>query len=108
MTDAIQVMTTTSTKADATRLARTLVEERLAGCVQVAGPITSIYRWDGAIEEAEEWLCIAKSRADLFERLEQTLRAIHPYDVPEVLAMPVLAGSQGYLDWLAGELAPGE
>lgn len=104
MSSFIQVITTTASKAEAQTIARTVLEARLAGCVQIVGPITSAYWWEGQIEEAEEVLCIIKSRADLFERLEATIRAAHPYDVPEVLVVPVAAGSQGYLDWLNGEL----
>jgi periplasmic divalent cation tolerance protein len=104
MTDTIQVITTTDTKADAQAIARALVEKRLAGCVQIIGPITSTYRWQGEIETAEEWLCLIKSRQDLYEALEEAIREVHPYDVPEILAVPVVAGSKSYLDWLDGEL----
>ena len=104
MTKTIQVITTTATKTDAQKIARALLGARLAGCVQIIGPITSAYWWEGKIEEAEEYLCLIKSRADLFEQLEAAIRAAHPYDVPEVLAVPVVAGSRDYLDWLNGEL----
>jgi periplasmic divalent cation tolerance protein len=104
MTDAIQVITTTGTKADAGKIARALLEERLAACVQIVGPITSSYWWDGEIEQAEEWLCLIKSSADRFEQLEQAIRAVHPYDVPEILAVPVAAGNADYLAWLREEL----
>jgi periplasmic divalent cation tolerance protein len=104
MTDTIQVITTTETKADAQAIARTVVEKRLAGCVQIIGPITSTYRWQGEIETAEEWMCVIKSRRDLYKALEEAIREVHPYDVPEILAVPVVAGSKSYLDWLDGEL----
>ncbi len=100
----IQVITTTATREDATRIARALVEQQLAGCVQIVGPITSIYRWEGAIEEAEEFLLIVKTRQSLYTTIEATINALHPYDVPEVLAVPVAGGSQSYLDWLKNEL----
>jgi len=100
----IQVITTTETKADAQAIARALVEKRLAGCVQIIGPITSTYWWEGKIKTAEEWLCLIKSRRALYEALEETIREVHPYDVPEILAVPVVAGSKSYLDWLDGEL----
>jgi periplasmic divalent cation tolerance protein len=106
MTDTIQVITTTGTKADAGKIARALLEERLAACVQIVGPITSSFWWNGEIEEAEEWLCLIKSSAGMFERLKQAIRAVHPYDVPEILATPVAAGSADYLAWLRGELRP--
>jgi len=104
MTDYIQVVTTTERREDAERIARALVEARLAACVQVLGPITSTYHWKGAIETSREWQCVAKSRQDLYPRLEETIRAAHPYEVPEILAVPITAASQSYLDWLDAEL----
>ena len=106
MTGAIQVITTTGTKQDANKVARALIEARLAACVQVVGPVTSRYWWDDEIEEAEEWLCLIKTTASLFERLEEAIRAAHPYDVPEILATPVVAGSADYLAWLREEVHP--
>lgn len=105
MTDYIQVVTTTEREEHAAEIARVLVDQRLAACVQVAGPITSTYRWQGAIETSREWQCTAKSRRDLFERIDETVRRVHPYDVPEILAVPILAGSRAYLQWLDAELA---
>jgi periplasmic divalent cation tolerance protein len=107
MTKTIQVLTTTGTKSDAQTIARALVEKRLAGCVQVVGPITSTYWWQGEIETAEEWLCVVKSRADLYEELEAAVKEVHPYEVPEILAVPVVAGSRDYLEWLDSELGKG-
>ena len=104
MTDAVQVFTTTGKKDDAKRIADALVERRLAACVQVVGPVTSTYRWQGKIETAEEWLCIIKSTRDLYAELESAVRELHPYEVPEILAVPVVAGSPAYLDWLKAEL----
>ena len=104
MASYIQVLTTTETKADAQAIAHAVVEKRLAGCVQIIGPMTSTYWWQEEIETAEEWLCVIKSRKDLYEALEKAILEAHPYDVPEILATPVIAGSQGYLEWLDGEL----
>ena len=100
----IQVLTTAGTKEDALKIAQSVVEKRLAGCVQVIGPITSTYWWEGKIEMAGEWLCLIKSREDLYKELEKTIQQIHPYKVPEILAVPVVEGSQSYLEWLEGEL----
>lgn len=108
MSDPIQVFTTAGSREEADRIAQTLVEQRLAACVQVTGPITSTYRWQGAIETGQEWLCLAKSRADLFPRLEAAIRRVHSYQVPEILAVPVVAGSRDYLAWLDGELDQGK
>jgi len=104
MTTYIQTLTTTATKPAAQAIARAVVERRLAGCAQVVGPITSTYWWQGKVETAEEWLCVMKSRQDLYEQLEQAICEVHPYEVPEILAMPVVEGSRDYLDWLDGEL----
>jgi periplasmic divalent cation tolerance protein len=101
----IQVMTATDKREDAERIARSLVEARLAGCVQIVGPITSIYRWKGRIETAGEWLCLIKSREERYGAIEQAIRSLHPYVTPEIIAVPVAVGSRDYLDWLAGELA---
>lgn len=82
MTEYIQVVTTTETKADARTIANTVVEKRLAACAQIIGPITSTYWWQGKVEVSEEWLCVIKSRQDLYERLEEVIREVHPYEVP--------------------------
>ena len=81
-------------------LARHVVGERLAACVNIVEGITSIYRWEGAVEEAGEVLLIMKTTADRYEALESAIRSRHPYDVPEILAIPVAAGLDQYLSWL--------
>ena len=103
MTEYIQVLTTTQTRDDALAIARALVEERLAACVQIVGPITSIYRWQDKIDTAQEWQCRAKSRRELFDRIEKTIRRLHPYQVPEIIAAAIIAGSPDYLAWLDKE-----
>jgi periplasmic divalent cation tolerance protein len=104
LSDYIQIVTTTAGREEAQTIARALVEERLAGCVQVLGPITSTYRWKGAIETSEEWQLWIKSRSELFTQIEQTIRRLHSYEVPEIIAVPILAGSESYLAWLGSEL----
>lgn len=99
----IQVLTATESRADAERIGRTLVEDRLAGCVQIIGPITSIYRWQGRIETADEWLCLIKSRGELYGRIEERIRQLHPYETPEIVAFNMDAGSADYLSWLAAQ-----
>ncbi len=103
MAEYVEVVTTTQNRDDAMRIARTLVEARLAACVQIRGPIESTYHWKGAIETAEEWQCVAKSRADLFDQIDAAIRDVHPYEVAEILALPIAAGSRAYLDWIAQE-----
>jgi periplasmic divalent cation tolerance protein len=105
MIDALQIVTTTGTKADAEKIARGLVERRLAACVQVGGPITSCYRWEGKIEMGEEWLCTVKTRHDLYPQVEAAIKELHPYQTPEILATHVVEGSREYLEWLAAETA---
>jgi periplasmic divalent cation tolerance protein len=100
----IHVMTATDKKEDAERIARSLVEMRLAGCVQIVGPVMSIYRWKGRIETAGEWLCLIKSSKDLYGAIEEAIRSLHPYETPEIISLPITAGSRDYLDWLRCEL----
>jgi periplasmic divalent cation tolerance protein len=104
MTDKIVVLTTCGSEAEAERLARLLVEQRLAACVSVAPRLRSFYRWNSAVESAEEWLLLIKSARPLFERLCAALELAHSYEVPEVLALPVVDGSAGYLEWLQASL----
>jgi periplasmic divalent cation tolerance protein len=99
--DFVVVLVTTASAEEAARIARTLVEARLAGCANVVGPIRSIYRWQGAVEDGEEYLLVIKARAADVSALEAQVRALHGYSVPEVLALPVVAGSENYLRWLA-------
>ncbi len=98
------VTTTTARKDEAETLAGELVSRRLAACVQIVGPISSIFHWQGKVEHGEEWLCQIKTRRDKFIELEAVIRELHPYDVPEILATPVAATSESYSRWLREEL----
>ena len=100
----IQVIAVVGNKAEAEKILQIVVEKRLAGCAQIIGPITSIYWWKARIERTKEWLCLIKSRADLYQELESAIRQVHSYENPEILAMPVINGSERYLDWLESEL----
>ncbi len=104
MAEYIQVVTTTTRKADAQAIARALVEKRLAACVQVLGPVTSTYWWEGKIETNHEWQCWIKTRRDLYEQIEQAIRKLHSYAVPEIVAVPIVAGSESFLAWIDDEL----
>ena len=99
----IQVVTTAASADEARRIATALVEERLAACVQIVGPIESIYRWQGKVETAAEWQCWIKTRRERYDALEATIRRLHSYEVPEILAVPIVAGSEAYLKWLTDE-----
>jgi periplasmic divalent cation tolerance protein len=101
----LMAMTTTDARPDAERLARDLVERRLAACVQVLGPISSTYRWKGAVETAEEWLCLIKTTGARFDALAAHLQATHGYETPELTAVPVDQGSPAYLAWLSAATA---
>jgi periplasmic divalent cation tolerance protein len=105
MTDYIQVMTATASREEADKIARALLETKLAGCVQIVGPISSTYWWQGTIESAQEWLCHIKTSRLLYPQVEAAIRRLHSYQVPEILALPVVAGNKDYLNWLEGELA---
>jgi periplasmic divalent cation tolerance protein len=85
------------------RIARALVEERLAACVNVLPGVHSIYRWKGAVEEADEVMLVAKTRAERAAALAARVRALHPYELPEVVALPVTDGSRAYLRWVVAE-----
>jgi periplasmic divalent cation tolerance protein len=97
----LQVVTTIDSEEAAERLSAALVERRLAACVQVLGPISSRYRWRGEVESSREWMCVAKTVAARYDELEATIRELHPYDEPEIVATPIVAGSAGYLDWIS-------
>jgi periplasmic divalent cation tolerance protein len=105
MSEYIQVVTTTERKEDAVRIGHALVEQRLAACAQIVGPITSIYHWQGEIAMTEEWQCWAKGCREHYGEMEAAIRTLHPYQVPEILAIPVVAGSEVYLTWLRAECA---
>ena len=98
------VLTTAGSAEEARSIASALVERRLAACVQVLGPMTSTYRWEEAVETAEEWLCLAKTTGDRYPAVEQAILGLHSYDTPEILALPVSAGSRAYLEWLSASL----
>ena len=106
MTDKIIVHSTCSTREEAERLAHALVGSRLAACVAITPGVTSVYRWQGAIEQSEEWSLSIKTRRDLFPALQAELSRLHSYQVPEILAIPVLDGSEAYLAWMDAELRP--
>jgi periplasmic divalent cation tolerance protein len=106
MTDKIVVFSMCASAEEAEGIARALVEKRLAACVNVLAGARSIYRWQGAIEEASEWLLIIKSRRDLADELRAEIEKLHSYEVPEVLVLAVVDGAPGYLGWMERELRP--
>lgn len=103
MTEAVVVLVTVPTPERAAEIARALVEERLAACGNVVPGLRSIYRWEGKVQEDAEALLLLKTTRARFEALRERVLALHPYDVPEVVALPVEAGSAPYLAWIASE-----
>ena len=107
MSETIQVaLSTTPDRATALAVARSLVSERLAACVNLVPRITSVYRWEGAVEEDDEVLLVIKTRDDRIAPLRERVLALHPHDVPEVLALPSAGGSEPYLEWVRKESRP--
>lgn len=99
----IQISTTTETKKQAQKIAKYLVEQKLAACVQITGPIESTYRWKGKVETVGEYLCLIKTRTTLFKKVEAAIKKLHPYETPEIIAVPIVKGSREYLIWLNDE-----
>ena len=97
------VMTNLPDQATAGKLAASLVEERLAACVNVLAPCASIYQWKGAVERAAEVPLLIKTTEERYAQLEAAIRAAHPYETPEIVAIPVVAGLPGYLAWVVAE-----
>ena len=106
MDDYVQVLVTIDSEDGAHALQRKILEHRAAACVQVIGPISSAYWWEGQIEEAQEWLCLAKTRGSEYRRLESLIRENHPYETPEIISIPILAGNENYLEWIKAETRP--
>jgi len=100
------VLVTAPDREVAERLARALVGERLAACVNLVPGVRSIYRWEGELHDDEELLLVIKTTAARVDTLAERVSALHPYDLPEVLALPAVGGSAGYLDWVAAESRP--
>ena len=100
MTDKILVLTTASSKDEAHKIGRELVERMLAACVNIVPQVGSIYRWEGEVEEAEEWLLIVKTTRAAFERVREAINQLHSYDLPECICVSIEDGSVEYLSWI--------
>jgi periplasmic divalent cation tolerance protein len=99
----VQIITMVSKKSDAKKISEALIGKRLAACVQILGPIKSIYRWKGKIEISKEFMCAMKTRKALYKKVEKQIRNIHSYEVPEIIAVSIAKGSKDYLKWLSNE-----
>ena len=98
--DARVVLVNAASEAQAVSIANALVNERLAGCANIVSPIRSVYRWQGAVHDETEHLMVIKTRASLVAKVEARVKALHSYEVPEVIALPIVGGSASYLDWI--------
>lgn len=105
MTDFLQIQTTVGGRDEASAIAQALIERRLAACVHIAGPMQSVYRWQGAVEQAEEWVCTAKTHRRLLDELIETVAGLHSYDCPELIATEIECVSEAYGSWLGEQLA---
>jgi len=100
------VVMTTANREEAVKIVNQLLQERLIACANVVSPVSSLFWWKEKIEEVEEFLVFMKSRGELFEELSERMRALHSYEVPEVLALPIIKGLPSYLEWLGASLQP--
>ena len=104
--ETLLVLTNLPDRPSAERLAQSLVEARLAACVNILAPCRSVYKWKGAVESTQEHPMLIKTTRDCYASLEAAIRAVHPYELPEIIAVPVAAGYTAYLDWVAAETRP--
>jgi periplasmic divalent cation tolerance protein len=100
----IIILVTASSKKEADDISQKLLEQKLIACANIVGPVSSLFHWGGKVEQAEEFLILMKSRLDLFDAVSERVKALHSYEVPEVVALPIVAGSKAYLDWLGTSL----
>jgi periplasmic divalent cation tolerance protein len=106
MNGVIQIVTTIDDKDKAERIGKHLVRNRFASCVQIAGPIKSIYWWKGQIEEVEEWQCIIKSKKSHYKKIEEEIKRLHHYELPEIIAIDIDTALTGYAKWVEEETDP--
>lgn len=100
----IVVLVTASSREEAEKIAKNLLEERLIACANIVGPAHSLFWWDGKIDEATEYILLMKTRIDLFEKLSERVKALHSYQVPEIIGLPIIAGYKPYIEWLNSSL----
>lgn len=101
----IVVLITVPSKDVGTKIANTLLEKKLAACINITSSVNSLYNWEGKTANDEEFLLIVKTKAAIFEdKFIPAIKAVHPYDVPEIIALPIIMGSKGYLDWIDQEV----
>jgi len=102
------VLTTAGSHDEARRLAHALVQRRQAACVNLVGPVESLYRWKEEVETAQEWLLLIKTTAAMFDGVQATIRELHSYELPECVQVPIEAGTEEYLNWIGENVTEGE
>jgi len=100
----IIILVTTKDRQEAEKITQLLLKECLIACANIINPVTSFFHWSGKIDKAEECLIVMKSRADLFTRVAEHVKVLHSYEVPEILALPIVEGSEAYLNWMCSVL----
>ena len=108
MTDKRIVLTTSGSEKEAQKIARHLVDNRMAACVNIVPQILSVYRWQGSVEEAREWLLIIKTTADAFEKVREAIVKLHSYELPECVCLTIEGGSPSFLQWIADSVSAKE
>src|SRR5690242_7872856 len=108
MTDKRVMLTTAANAEEANRIADTLVQRRLAACVNVVGPISSVYRWKGKVERAQEWLLLIKTTAGAVDQVGEAIKDLHSYELPECVVLPIEGGSEAYLEWVGESVSNDE
>jgi len=103
--DYVMVLTTTGSEEEAEKISEELIEQNIGACVQVYGPIKSTYTWEGKMERSEEWMCFVKTSFDKFSEVEKKIKEVHSYENPEIIALPIIDGSQEYLKWIYENLS---
>ncbi len=101
MSPYIQIITSINNKKMAEEIAQILVKKNLVACVQIIGPMKSIYRWQGKIEKAKEWMCLMKTKSSLYGSIEKVITRMHPYTLPEIIVWPIRKGYSPYLQWIS-------
>jgi periplasmic divalent cation tolerance protein len=107
VTDKVVIMVTASSRRECRRIARRLIEEKLAACVNITQPIQSVYHWEGKLEHSKEFLMLIKTNRDLFPQIKTEIGLIHSYHTPEIICLPIIDGSPNYLQWISDSVRPG-
>lgn len=107
MTDKVVIMVTASSRRECRKIARRLIEEKLAACVNISQPVQSVYRWEGKIEHSKEFLMFIKTNRDLFPQISAEIALVHSYHTPEIVCLPIIDGSPNYLQWVGDSVRPG-